>query len=105
MDLKELIHFGEDKPDCILFSITKSFSKLNISNANNNNDNNNNNNNNNNKIIMMIISVDGHEIPGGNWHFISHFYWDIQPLGSKIKMHLKNNENQKSTHTHRLSHG
>lgn len=38
MDLKELIHFGEDKTDCILFSITKSFSKLNITNANNNND-------------------------------------------------------------------
>ena len=63
MDLKELIHFGEDKTDCILFSIPKSFSKLYISNANNNNNDNNNNN-------IMIINVDGHEIPGGNWHRI-----------------------------------
>ena len=37
MDLEELIHFGGDKTDCILFSIPQSFSKLNISNANNNN--------------------------------------------------------------------
>ena len=48
MHLEELIHLGGDKTDCILFSIPKTFSKLNISNANNNNDNNNNNSNNNN---------------------------------------------------------
>ena len=81
MDLEELIHFGGDKTDCILFSIPKSFSKLNISNANNNNDNsnNNNNNNNNNSNNIMIISVDGHEIPGGNWHGI------FSPLAVRLK--------------------
>ena len=71
MDLKELIHFGKDKTDCILFSITKSFSKLNITNANNNNNNNNNNN--------MITSADGHEIRGGNWHRI------FNPLAVRLK--------------------
>ena len=75
MDLKELIHFGEDKTDYILFSIPKSFSKLNIFNANNNDNNNNNNNSNN----IMIISVDGHEIPGGNWHGI------FSPLAVRLK--------------------
>ena len=76
MDLKELIHFGKDKTDCILFSITKSFSKLNITNANNNNDDDDDNNNNNN---IMIISADGHEIPGGNWHGI------FSPLAVRLK--------------------
>ena len=75
MDLKELIHFGKDKTDCILFSITKSFSKLNITNANNNDDDDDDDDDDN----MMIISADGHEIPGCNWHGI------FSPLAVRLK--------------------